>query len=803
MGSVDDLDDDLRSGPTWGRHPADVVRLVLAGLALVLATGLALRHPADVRTVSVDVVDLVNALPRWVRDLLLGVTQILALLVPVAMVAVLARKPRLLVTAIASAAVAALAMAYLQSRVDAMVPNQVVAVTERPSWITGAAFPSGAYVAAFTAMVVVLGPVLSREWRRLAVVGLTLASLSRVVTAVAVPLNLAITVSLGAVVASAALALGGSPRRRASRRAVLAALARAGFPADRVEPLETGAGHAQTFLATTPTGRRGFVKFLGRDERDADLLLRIVKLLRVKAVDDERPSWTPERLVEHEALSALLAGRQGASVPDVLAAGVTDGGDGLLVLAPVVGEPLHRLPPEAVTDELLDRIWTEVVRLHDQGLAHRWLTAPHVVVDLARDAGGPTVTLVDFRWAVHQAEPPLLGADIAMLTTSLALIVGAERSVAAAARVLSPDQLADALPMTQPLAMPADLRRAIGDQKHVLPAVRDRLQEEAGDVPYQLADIQRIGLRQALSLAGGVFLVYVLLGFISSWPEIRASLTTVALADLPLIFVLAAVPHLSGAGTFMSVSPGSLPYAEVVRLMLAQSFLNRFTPANAGGMALRIRYLQQRGVELGAAAAGVALTSAASGVNQVVVILSFAVWAGSSADGGSFFSLPKASTLALGVAALAVLGGLVWFTPWGRRVVADRVVTTVRQVWDTLVSVAREPRRFSLLFGTTLLSKLATIVAFSASCRALDISLAFPRLGLLYLTASTVASAAPTPGGVGAIEAALAAALTGAGVPPADAVSAVFLFRLFTYWLPVPFGWWSLRSLRRTVLPDA
>jgi uncharacterized protein (TIRG00374 family) len=85
-------------------------------------------------------------------------------------------------------------------------------------------------------------------------------------------------------------------------------------------------------------------------------------------------------------------------------------------------------------------------------------------------------------------------------------------------------------------------------------------------------------------------------------------------------------------------------------------------------------------------------------------------------------------------------------------------------------------------------------------CEATGVHLSLPRLGLLYLTASSVAAAAPTPGGVGAVEAALTAALTGAGAPAAEALSAVFLFRLATYWAPVPLGWAALGRLRRTIL---
>jgi glycosyltransferase 2 family protein len=55
----------------------------------------------------------------------------------------------------------------------------------------------------------------------------------------------------------------------------------------------------------------------------------------------------------------------------------------------------------------------------------------------------------------------------------------------------------------------------------------------------------------------------------------------------------------------------------------------------------------------------------------------------------------------------------------------------------------------------------------------------------------------PTPGGLGAIETLLSAGLIGIGIPNGPAVSAVLLYRLATYWLPVPPGWLSWRLLQR------
>jgi uncharacterized protein (TIRG00374 family) len=350
----------------------------------------------------------------------------------------------------------------------------------------------------------------------------------------------------------------------------------------------------------------------------------------------------------------------------------------------------------------------------------------------------------------------------------------------------------------QPLALPGDVQKAVAGNKAVLPLVRDRIQHAAGGVPYELADIERVGPKQVAALVGGVFITYSLLGFAANWSEISAALGRVSRYEVPPLLVLSFLPFVLGAFSLISVVPRALPFGEAVGVMFGQSFLNRFTPANSGGMALRVRYLQKRGVDLGGAAAGVGLTSLASGICQVVVLVLFAAWAGSSS--GTTFSLPKASTAAIALLVVGVVAGLVWFTPFGRKVIGRRVQTTGRQVATTLRRLSHEPGRFVLLFGSTLAAKVAVIAAFIVSCGAVGVDLSVARLGLLYLTASSVAAAAPTPGGVGAIEAALTAALTGVGVPAADALSAVFLFRLVTYWLPVPFGWGALHRLQRTVL---
>jgi uncharacterized protein (TIRG00374 family) len=71
-------------------------------------------------------------------------------------------------------------------------------------------------------------------------------------------------------------------------------------------------------------------------------------------------------------------------------------------------------------------------------------------------------------------------------------------------------------------------------------------------------------------------------------------------------------------------------------------------------------------------------------------------------------------------------------------------------------------------------------------------------VALIVLGGTAIASAAPTPGGLGAVEAVLAAGLTAAaGLDGAVAVSSVLLFRLLTFWLPVIPGWFAFTYLQR------
>jgi len=181
-------------------------------------------------------------------------------------------------------------------------------------------------------------------------------------------------------------------------------------------------------------------------------------------------------------------------------------------------------------------------------------------------------------------------------------------------------------------------------------------------------------------------------------------------------------------------------------------------------------------------------------VLHVLLLVVFAAIAGTAAKDP--IKPPRWAWFMLGgliLAALAVLA-----LPAGRRLLRARVSPMLGQVLPRLLGVAQQPGKLTRGVGGALLLSLAYILCLAACVAAFGgRSVPVASIGVVYLTGSALGSIMPTPGGLGAVEAALTAGLTAAGLPGAVAVSSVLLFRLLTFWLPVPFGWAALHFLER------
>ena len=144
---------------------------------------------------------------------------------------------------------------------------------------------------------------------------------------------------------------------------------------------------------------------------------------------------------------------------------------------------------------------------------------------------------------------------------------------------------------------------------------------------------------------------------------------------------------------------------------------------------------------------------------------------------------------------LLTLAGAVMLVPSGRRLWLRRVWPIARKSLSGIALVASNPLKMLALFGGSLAITMSYVFALWYSIAAFGGGLGFVAVTAVYLTGSALAQVAPTPGGIGAAEAALIAGLTAFGLDAAVAVPAVFLFRVATFWLPILPGYLAYKRL--------
>jgi uncharacterized protein (TIRG00374 family) len=774
------------------RKASDVLRLVVALVLAVPGVLLAVLGSEAMAGAQGDVLQAFGRLPPAVRSAAIGIAQLLALAAPVVLAVVLVAQRRfrlLAMVVVAAAAATLLAVALGHTVIADAQPGVWERIVEQESWVTGRAFPTSAYLAGAASAVTVLGAWIGRRWRDALWLGLGVAAVTRIVSGADLPLDLVVALCLGVAMGSIVLLVAGAPDRAPPGTAVAAALGDLGFPVARLEEQPAPSGPSRHYRAQLHGREPLLVKVHDADDRDRDLLYRLWNVVRLRTPVEEQLVTTVREQAEREAFLALWLRDSGAPVPRPVAVGPVLGSAMLVARQLAVGDPLPDMASDATTDATLDAVWGIVAQLRAARVAHRSLDTDSFVVD---DTGSPW--LVRVAGAELGAPRELLDLDVAHLLVALASHLGVDRSVASCRRVLGDDAVRDGLPYVQVLALPLPLRLRLRGHEDVVSGVRAAIVTATGAEPAELARLQRVRPATLLVIAGALLALLVLLPQLTSLEQAGRALGDAdyvwlvpAVLAIPLLYVGATVGLLGALGRRMSFGPTYLA-------QLAAAFLNRMTPNGVGGLGLNLRFLQKAGFETTTAGAAMALNSLAGGLANVVLLGVFVTWAGQSDE--PVFELPdRAVVLAVFAVVLAVVGTLT-LVPAARRMIGVKVGGLARRTAAELHQVAADPIRLAMLLVGSLAAPLSQILVLSLVLQAFGGGVALAALGAVYIGGHAVGSAAPTPGGLGGVEAALIAGLSGIGVEAGVATSAVLVYRLVTYWLVIPCGWLALRHLR-------
>jgi uncharacterized protein (TIRG00374 family) len=297
-----------------------------------------------------------------------------------------------------------------------------------------------------------------------------------------------------------------------------------------------------------------------------------------------------------------------------------------------------------------------------------------------------------------------------------------------------------------------------------------------------------------------------LLDVLGSWQNLRE----IDLLWFPLLALLQ-LASLTCLWMLQRLTIPRSPWSAVIDSQLAGNALAKIAPGGgAMGAALQYKMLVERGVAGGRAVAGItAVNLLTFAVVLGLPVLALPALLGTSVDRDLLEAAIISVVVFLVLTAMAALL-LAADTPLHRvtrsiergrnrlrrhspptdhlpeRVQRerDRILAALGDDWPkaVLATVGRWAFDYAIL-----LAALAAVGAHPA-----------PGLVLLAFCVAQVLAQIPiTPGGLGFVETGLTALLALAGVGAGDAVLATFLYRLFTYWLPLPLGLLGLALHRR------
>ncbi|MEU5100365.1 lysylphosphatidylglycerol synthase domain-containing protein [Streptomyces sp. NPDC020996] len=858
---IDEVEGDEPLLPARVHRPSDLMRLLVGVLAIAVLLAISAFAHGTTSGLEQDINKGTGQAPDLLIKIAGLASSIAILLVPVAfaierlikrdglriadgvLAAVLAHG----VTLATDLWVAKGAPGSIQEALTQPSPGDIHALTD----------PVHGYLAPVIAYMTAVGMSRRPRWRAVLWIVLLLDAFSMLVTGYTTPFSIILTVLIGWTVAYGTLYAVGSPNVRPTGRTLMAGLRHVGFhpvTAAREEvhdTLETG-DRGRRYFVTLEDGPPLDVTVVDREQQAQGFFYRAWRNLTLRGFATRSSLQSLRQALEQEALLAYAAIAAGANAPKLIATSELGPDAVMLVYEHIGGRTLDSLPDEEITDDLLHDTWGQVRALQSRRIAHRRLVGDAILVDPSG-----AVILTDLRVGEIAAGDLLLRMDISQLLVTLGLRVGAERAVASAVSVLGPDAVADCLPMLQPIALSRSTRatlrrlareRAQREREAVLEASQQakqaRLAEGSGDAepagkpdkktvraearaekralddaleeareedlltqiryevlrirpqaPVEPARLERVRPRTLISFIAGAIGAYFLLTQLTHI-EFGPLVANAQWGWVVAAVLFSAGSYFAAAMALLGFVPERVPFLRTVAAQVAGSFVKIVAPPAVGGVALNTRFLQRSGVRPGLAVASVGASQLFGLGAHILMLLSFGYLTGTEKTP----SLSPSRTVIAGLLTVAVLVLVVTSVPFLRKFVVTRVRSLFAGVVPRMLDVLQRPQKLVTGIGGMLLLTACFVMCLDASIRAFgdgSTSLSIASVAVVFLAGNALGSAAPTPGGVGAVEATLTVGLIAVGLPKEVAAPAVLLFRLLTLWLPVLPGWLAFNHLTR------
>lgn len=720
--------------------------------------------------------------------------------------------------------------------------------------------PVHGYLAPVIAYMTAVGMARRPRWRVVLWVVLLLDAFTMLVGGYTTPLSIILTVLIGWTVAYGTLYAVGSPNVRPTGQHLMAGLRHVGFrpvTAMRAEDAPDSGDQSdrgRRYVVSLEDGSPLDVTVVDREQQAQGFFYRVWRRLTLRGITQRRSIQSLRQALEQEALLAYAAIAAGANAPKLIATSELGPDAVMLVYEHIGGRSLDALEDSEITDDLVRGAWRQVQALQSRRIAHRRLTGDAILVDRSGK-----VFVTDLRGGEIAAGDLVLRMDVAQLLTTTGLRVGPERAVEAALEVLGPDAVADCLPLLQPIALSrstrAQLRRLARERSQrereaVLEAsdaakrarsqdaepaedagrksdrksqrtekqAEKRARDDAMDVareedllsrirqevllirpqaPVEPVRLERIKPRTLFSFIAGAIAAYFLISQVTE-ADFGAVVEQAEWGWVAAALGFSALSYIAAAMSLLGFVPERVPFGKTVLAQVAGSFVKIVAPAAVGGVALNTRFLQRAGVRPGLAVASVGASQLFGLGCHILLLAAFGYLTGTEKTPSS---LTPSRTVIAGLLTVAVLVLVVTAIPFLRKFVVTRVRSLFAGVVPRMLDVVQRPQKLLTGIGGMLLLTGVFVMCLDASVRAFSgpdtPHLSYASIAVVFLAGNALGSAAPTPGGMGAVEGALTLGLIAVGLPKEVAAPAVLLYRLLTLWLPVLPGWLAFNHLTR------
>ncbi|OZD67384.1 TIGR00374 family protein [Rhodococcus sp. 06-1059B-a] len=768
------------------RRTSDILRVVLSVLLLatVIAGSLITRNQWDALEMSVsNILGVLSPDQSNLVYLLYGVA-ILALPFGILIGLIAGRKWKLLAGYAAAGLIAGLSLSITGTGIS--TPDWHLDVPDRLDTFLSQFLDDSRWIAMLAAVLTVSGPWLPARWRRVWWFLLLAFVPIHLFVSTVVPARSMLGLSVGWLVGALIVLVVGTPALEVPLDAAVRLLAKRGHTVISLEVLKP-AGPGPLVLSAAAEGPEPeiIVEMYGQNQRSGGALRQVWRWLSFRNSESAPLHASMRRAVEHRALMGIAIGDLGVASSRPLAVSALDRGWALYAHSAPRGVPVDETSP----DELASSIWNGLQTLHEVQISHGDLRS----AELRNDDG--TALFGGFSSAELGASDAQMQSDVAQLLISTSALFGEERAVRIAVDTLGEDIVVTAAGRLTKTAIPTRVLESVPDGKGIMKSVRDEVVKQTGTEKIATEQVTRFTRNQIIQLVLLIGLVYVAYPFISAVPTFVTELQTANWWWALLGLAVSALTYVGAAAALWACASGLVSFRNLTIMQVANTFAATTTPAGVGGLALSVRFLQKGGLGAVRATAAVALQQSVQVITHVSLLVFFSVAAGTSADLAHF--VPDATVLYLIAGVVLGILGTVLFVPTLRRWLRNAVRPQLKEVFGELGDLAKDPKRFAIIVLGCAATTLGAALALWASVEAFGGGTTFVTVTVVTMIGGTLASAAPTPGGVGAVEAALIGGLAAFGLPASVAVPSVLLYRVLTCWLPVFCGWPTLRWLTK------